>query len=479
MTKIRKRKVNAVALSDPKALTLVKSPSNKTSFKIIRQDGAKKKLLSAAISGVKRSQSALMSLSLPEGTTEEEAYSLLEEFGLGEEYVVALDEDSGVFYLKRSDYDTAKKDVDVVPILLQNGMTAELESSKFAARSDNISGNKGITVCGLSFNTNDISLVRSWLSENEIDYNPSKMVVDGDAISVIREDVDQEGKKPICVDDGVICYVVRSDKNDVPKSIARSVIEQAYGNYGYGHLDFFAGMADPEFTSKSWDGMDTLHEVLYNIILNSGLELKERKVLVKGALDSFYTYISSIMDALPTASSRQDNEVNRMNTAPKKQDNVVNKADADKTNNDKTGTESSEFVTRSELKDILKETVTAAMAEFSSSGSDEKNTTNSDNSDDGKQVNRGDAGTNAGGENSSANTEAKSDSQVLDMEKLANLVVSKLSSRMDSMDNEIKSLKETTSVVREDDLDSDDRDDDDDREQTIEEKTFAGMFDRV
>ena len=215
-----------------------------------------------------------------------------------------------------------------------------------------------------------------WLGENEIDAGDPSIKETDSGFSYTRSEVPAKGCKSIEIEKGVVCVVTRADETDVPEKVYRSVVEASYGNFGWGHLDFTAALADPEFCDKAWDATWALRDVLENVLFYSGLPLEDRKRLIREACSQYASFIETLIDALPTTVLAQA----RSDTNPLKQESTMSKTPEDKNarsdedqNLDAKGAEGAEgndenredegaFVTRSELEEVVTSAVTAAIA---------------------------------------------------------------------------------------------------------------------
>lgn len=285
-------------LKEPKFLTLTEKGANRTGFKIIRDDAdtANSKKPAKAKFAM-RADHPLLSILLPDHVGEADAYDMLEIFGLDSDYEVVSREDGG-FMLKRK---SAKADTPSINFDLGDGLTASVETSALAARSD--AGGTGVVVTSIEFMGeyfSELSGVQDWLRGKDVAFKEGGVeVVDGGFI-VTRHDV-PEGvdTKKVAVQDGVTAIIAQAERADIPAGIVSPVSEYAYGNYGWGQLDFAASMADPEFTSASWDALYTIGRVLEDIIFNSYLNIDERKALIQRAIGQFGDFMNGLLDALP------------------------------------------------------------------------------------------------------------------------------------------------------------------------------------
>lgn len=361
--------VNLMELVEPEYITLTGLPANRSGFKVVRGE---EKNMSQSTERVrkraKRVDNRLMSIIFPSDMDKAEVQESVEAFGM-EDYSILYDEDGEFYYAQRVDAD---KDAPTVEIPFGKGMTAVIAEESVARADATISG---VTVVGFEFDEQFESTgkVEEWLAERGVSVgdNTIEQVEGGHIVS--RHDAPEDALvKKLPIGGGVTATVARTTRTDVPMKIYRSVIEQAYGNWGWGHLNFGSALADPAFTDQSWDAIYVLRDVLENIILYSGLNLDERKTLVQNACDQFTAYLTSLMDALPrevidtarSDNSRQENSTMAKDT--KQGTDKVNRSD----DKDEAGTP--EYVTREDLDTAVSTAVTTALEAFEAKRTDGK-----------------------------------------------------------------------------------------------------------
>lgn len=284
-------------LKEAKFLTLTEKGANRTGFKIIRDDAGGKTATEVATSlkFAQRTDAPLLSILLPGNVGESDAYDMLELFGLGDDYEVSKRED-GSFMLKRK---LASKSTNVIDFNLGDGMTASVEGSALSARSD---APNGVVVTSIEFQNEffDVAGVNEFLRGKDVAFKEGGVeVVDGGFI-VTRHDLPVGVvTKKVAIQDGVTAIIALAERDDVPEGMVSPVYEDAYGNYGWGQLDFAAALADPEFTRASWNALDTLGSVLERVIFYSDMGVDERKVLIQRAIGQFGDFMNGLLDALP------------------------------------------------------------------------------------------------------------------------------------------------------------------------------------
>jgi len=117
----------------------------------------------------------------------------------------------------------------------------------------------------------------------------------------MRHDVmPPEGSKEIEID-GATVTLAQTQDSDIPTRIYRSVIEEAYGSWGWGMIDFNQAMADAIFTRDVSEANRMLWDILDNILFYSYLPLADRQALVMNALNQFAVWLANLMSALPRA----------------------------------------------------------------------------------------------------------------------------------------------------------------------------------
>jgi hypothetical protein len=326
----RKRTVNLAKLADPQMITLTGLPANRAGFKVIRSaTGAlehipesteeedmldfqkrtrargttAKKTAAPKVEKIKRVDTGLLTLILPEGATEDDAAGVIEQFGLTDDYTIVRD-DNGRISLVRKEEEGAEAPVGV-EVALANNMSAIVDTSMF--RSDRTTEDKtedgsGLVVARIDFNIahgfETLENIRDYLTENEIDYLKDGVEqVDGGVIVHRAEDYDGKGVK-IELAPGITAHVIRGEADNVPRAIRRAVVDAAFGNFGMGHLDFSAALVDPEFSSQAGNAIFQVSDVFDNIVFRSGLPLEERKTLIARAADEFVGFMSGLMDAV-------------------------------------------------------------------------------------------------------------------------------------------------------------------------------------
>lgn len=375
MPDLQNKDVSLLRLKEPVFLSLVKHPANRTSFKVVRSE---KEGLGDIVHRIRtrkaqRADGSLLSITLPSGTTQEEANSIVDIFALGDEYVLEVGA-TGEFFLRKAHN---IGDSDIIEMDIGNGFMAQIDQAAFVARADTTIS--GVTVTSIRFEEDiwDSGKQSTWLKDKEIPFEGSLQKNSVIKRHSVPEDIET---KEIEIEKGVFATIARSEGTDIPKRIYRSVIEIAYGQFGYGHLDFIQSIADEKFSYDSEEAIYTLQNILDNILLYSLLPLDERKILVKNALESFNLYVSSLIDALPAEVVRQaradrkiQQEADKMAGETKDTEQEIKRSDTPEVKTTEEGatteqvTRSDEtdvsvnYVTREDMAKAVTEAVTAAM----------------------------------------------------------------------------------------------------------------------
>lgn len=371
MKRVRK-KASLASVIEPQLVTLTKSPANRIGFKVIRSAGEQ----------VQR-DSHLLCVELPEGVTEDVARQAAEEYGLAEQY--DLLERDGRYYLCRSDADVDIPDNEYVKVSLNGGAVARVSNEAFQRSEEFLEQNaeaepkgKSIRLTALRFDRTIFDTpvkVDQWLKENDIDYPVNGVEQLEDAFAVNRADAEGDTRE-VKFADGVTGTICRAEELDYPYALYGLTVEEAYGDWGWGQLDFNAMQADREYSDSAMEAIHVLSRVLENVALYSELPLDERKQLIANAVAGYAAYTIGLIDALPRSvieQTRSDEQPNDQETVMSEQastaegqsvDTTVERNETEAATNETTETtteETPQYVTRSELTDAVTAAVTAAM----------------------------------------------------------------------------------------------------------------------
>jgi len=274
----------------------VKTPANRTGFKIVRDANQEEGGLPRRRRRAQNTDSSLMSITLPADTTEEDAEVLFEQFGLSEEkYEIARDE-AGV-YLKRKQVDDT---VETTEIQLPNGITAVISKAAFDANIQRSEDHPSIAVTKITFTNINRADAEDWLTDKDISFNAEDLFELGSEQVYVRYDTPESAKiKNVQIEENITATITQTRSDDIPQRMYRGIVEQAYGQYGWGHVDFLQAMADEIFSQDSDNAIWWLRRVLDEIVFYSGLPLEDRLALMQNAVGEFLAWMSSLMQALP------------------------------------------------------------------------------------------------------------------------------------------------------------------------------------
>ncbi len=304
--------VRAVESKRKKFVTLTSKPANERPFVVVRSDAdpeeegiggavdapATPTPRARIVRGVKRNDNPILALNFPDDTTEEQATAILAEYSMSDYKLSTNDE--GRFVAVRSDLQSIA-DIATTEVMLTAGVLASLDATEFAVkRSEN---KNNLTLVSLEFDAKrfDTDQVNSWLSKNSVDSTQDSVEnSSGDVIAVKRNSVGAEtDTRRVELEPGVTAVVARSETCCLPEEYAAVINEAAYGNWGWGHLDFNAALADEEYSRWMDKAQDKLNSVLRHITMYCGLPLDARKQLVNQALAQYGDFVGSVIDALP------------------------------------------------------------------------------------------------------------------------------------------------------------------------------------
>lgn len=319
---------NVLRVKDPTSLSLVGLPANQTAFKVVRKDttGAAPAKVAPAKRVQRSAANPILRLAFQDLGTEE-INTLLKEFGM-EDYTISADGDTVV--ATRADLQSiAIETTD--SIRLQPGVTAFVE--KPAAKIQRADAQKHLKMLAIEFDAQrfDEASATSWLQERNIDISVTPLE-NQDTLLVVKRaeavNAEQEVRR-MEITEGVVVVLTQDDIMDVPESVVAVISEAAYGNWGWGQLDFNARLADQVFCEAMDSALDILRSTLYSLIYYSDLPLDVRQHLITNALTQFNDYVSTSMSQLPrqvlVAVVRADTSRQESSTVTKKteQDNTA------------------------------------------------------------------------------------------------------------------------------------------------------------
>lgn len=373
------KKVNLVKIVEPKFLTMTKLPANQVAFRIVREDKETLTMTTETQTAGKRrvralrADSPLLALAFADGTTQEEATEIMAEYGLVDFSITELD---GKVVALRSDAKSLPE--GAITVTLQEGTRAYILKRDDASPSEL----PNIAITALRFSHEafpDEMDVTAWLNKHDVDFLENGTQNLGTETVVARSEL-QEGSdtRTLELETGVIAVVARAEALDVPESMVAVVSEAAYGNWGWGQLDFLAALADVQFSEASREALYKLDDVLRNIMFYSPLPVSVKKDLVNRAAGQFAGYIGALMDALPaqvviatrSAIQPKEKDMAKEDAAPTTNTEEAARSDAnavaEASATDAQGTPAKkttagEAVTRSEVATMIEAAVTAAI----------------------------------------------------------------------------------------------------------------------
>lgn len=289
---------NLVKPLKPKFVSLVGLPANQTGFKVVRSDttgGAPMKSQPTLIRRTRRNESSpVLRLTFPEGNDEATVAEALKNYGLTGYKVEQTD---GVYTATRADLNLSSNVATTDIKLTEDGLIATV-----AAPASTPTEKSAVRMASLEFDADKFTLedVQKWAVENSVDGEVQEPQ-NADQCYVIKrgEVVENEETRKMVLEDGVTAVIARADVGDVPAGFVAVINETAYGNWGWGQLDFTAALADKQFSEAMRSSINTLEDILRNIVIWSPLPLDVRKDLANRALTQFGEYMSNVMDSLP------------------------------------------------------------------------------------------------------------------------------------------------------------------------------------
>lgn len=322
------KEIGLAKIVKPKFLSLVGSPANQVAFKIIRDDNGDTSMSAPHIQRKRtRRADSLISIEFEETVDDAVIAQTMQDWGVGTYTVETRDTKK---YVKCSEATG-----DTIRVNMGEGRYATI--LKPISRSAP-GAKSALSVVRIEFaadyfpNNEDVA---AWLGANSVDFSQDA-IQNGPELTVVRRDVKvekEEETRSIQVDTGVQFVVARAEVSDVPENFIVVVNDAAFGNWGWGQLDFAAMMADVEFCKWSEEAIYTLNRIIDRILFYSELPIPVRKELIVRATSEFSSFIVTLMDALPArvviaSRSTLDKEKSMSNkkepngTAVKRQDEV-------------------------------------------------------------------------------------------------------------------------------------------------------------
>jgi len=310
---------NLVTPLDPKFLTLTKFPANQRSFSIVRSADAEQtdmpdaggEAQTTAPAHVERpaaprritrradSATQIHLIEFPAGYSQEAAQAKMAEYGLVSYNLTA--EEGKQVTAQRKDLQSIAKD-DLLPMVLsEDGIKAYVKRGDMPA--DATPGRTKLAVVSFEFDRTKLTdeQITEFISRNAVDKQIAELDNSGDTVSVLHRSEVAEGEevRRVEVEAGVLAVITRSDIQDIPDGFVAVINECAYGNWGWGQLDFLAIWSDRYVCSQVEEAQNMLRSVIDRIMFYSDLPLDARKALVSRAAAQFDLYLQGLLDMLP------------------------------------------------------------------------------------------------------------------------------------------------------------------------------------
>lgn len=449
-------------LKEPQFLSIVKSPANRTPFKVVRDDESGKRRRRRTAD-----TQALLTVTLPDGVDMDQAQEIFQRFGLTEEeFEIETGDDGKIKYTRKARRD---ENLQTVAINMGSGVIAHVEAAALTRGIEQTPDHPGVTVLRFDFESKEAG--EEWLERHDIPSEGQWLELEETTIFCRHDMMPPDEAKEIDID-GVTVTVAQTQDDDIPVRIYRQVIEEAYGSHGYGMIDFNQAMADQIFTRDAKEANYMLWDILDNILFYSMLPLADRQALVMNALNQFAVWLTNLMSALPRQMTDPDNRID-LNSQGEDDDNAARSENdppeetketadmsKDKEQNDAQGAEDQETVERQDTSDETQETEATATRESEEQEQEEQVEREEEDTD--KVFTRTDAAEIAKSavESYIADQEAKrEDNPNESMGKAIGAAIAEAMTpvvqRMDTLAQEVESVKNTT-ILREDDLDDED-----------------------
>ncbi len=302
---------NLVQVATPAFLSLVGKPANQRPFPVIRSADAAPTIVNGRVARTKRGSDAVLMLTFPDGYTEEMVIAVLLDFGM-DGYTILVEGD--MCCAVRSDLQSIAKVTEMAAPqirLTSDGVVASVDPAQYQPKQAARSAALGLVAIEFDKKTFDDEKIISWSQQNNVDIgNDGIENSSGDVATVKRGDISKETDvRRMQVEDGVV-FVLKRDCCDadgngadgimaIPAGFVAIVNEAAYGNWGWGQIDFAAANADIAFCNSVSDAGYRMSDVMYQILFYSELPLDTRKQLVTRCLQQYGAFINDAIDSLP------------------------------------------------------------------------------------------------------------------------------------------------------------------------------------
>lgn len=289
------RKVGVTRLVEPRFLSLVGKPANTVAFKVVRSDGGDdmKPGRIRRDRPVKRSD-LLLSFWFDKSMEDQEIMDTVKKWGITD---ASIEEVGNEKVVRCSD---APENADTMKIQVSDSCSVTM--LKPISNQKDEQAKRYIAVSGIEFSSDLYTSTTAveWMSENSVDFSEYTIQNDEQRVVVNRSVEGSDGEtRRIEVSDGVVFLVERAEAQDIPQSYALLVNEAAFGNWGWGQLDFTSALADIQFSELADTALSVLRRVLDDLLFWSDLPINIRRDLITAATMQFSEYISGLVDALP------------------------------------------------------------------------------------------------------------------------------------------------------------------------------------
>jgi hypothetical protein len=295
------KNANLVEGVEPQFLTLAGTGANRVAFRIVRGESkaaapTTKIQQRSRKSSVQRNDGVL-SITVPSTLGVSEVDAIKTTYGVTDQGYETTTTESGTTFVKREDIDYDHQQA----VDMADGVTVNVAMPKMVAEGDAVNGVSIYRYEIGSATAKDEGAARIYLEDMDVDTSVMRFdAVDG-GHTVTRTDIPEPKETlTVQVQDGVSCLVCRVDGlGSTPASLVGVIAPVVYGNFGWGHVDFAAAMADVNFSNVAEKALYLLRDVLDNIIFWNDHAPAIRKTLLNNAVDEYKSYMGALIDTLP------------------------------------------------------------------------------------------------------------------------------------------------------------------------------------
>ena len=308
---IEEKDVKLMSLKEPRFLSVVKKPANRISFRVVRsEDGEERKEFEALEkrreqkTKISRNEK-LISISFPSYLEGDELEAMRNHYGLTDDSYTISDAEGSMVFTRNGEAPEATATVN-----MPDGATAEIEVPTTVRSADK--GERFLSLKAIRFDKEhhySADSIKHLMRGYEIDFNIEDLVeTDTDFLLTRHEFQEDEEMIEMTIEQNMTAIVARAAIDDVPASLSLGINSSAYGQYGWGQLNFASAYADVEYTQILDNSRHVLNNVLENVLFMSDMSLGDRKVLVNASLASYGEFVTNLMDALPVQPEAQRSE---------------------------------------------------------------------------------------------------------------------------------------------------------------------------